>query len=427
MPKFRQNSISSTQFLKYSKMFQTFTGIRQGAASSALLFIAFIDDLVNYLEEHCPPEPILETLHCLLHADDTAILSSRRDLFIDKCNHVLDYFDKNSLSLNLSKSGFLIIGGDNAEKRNLTLKNGVLEYKSRIVYLGVTIGDSGSLNDDTDAYIENKRSNVTIKFGNFCRKNSLAPLDVKLKVLNTCVSAALTYGCETWNRSKVKKVETAFRQGLRTALSIRCCMNNEIVYIESGELPLYIRISKQQLNFWISLQSFLHDHPGHHIKSLINIAGECGYIRYFKELHAKYANPTACENTLKSEFRASITQLIRNENEKDEDSRLGAYFLVNPNLCKPSHDDIIEFQRVCITRYRTGSHNLRIEKGRINTAIERNDRICKCNTGVQTLKHVLLLCPLLGDIRQKYVITDFDSGVHNVDFLLEMERILAIK
>ena len=75
-----------------SKKFCTFTGIRQDAASSALLFIAFIDDLVKHLEERCEPETILDTLHCLLHADDTAILSTNRNLFINKCNHMLDYF-----------------------------------------------------------------------------------------------------------------------------------------------------------------------------------------------------------------------------------------------------------------------------------------------------------------------------------------------
>ena len=64
---------------KYSDIFRTFTGIRQGAASSALLFIVFIDDLVQYLKEKCNPEPILEDLGCLLHADDTLILSTNRN------------------------------------------------------------------------------------------------------------------------------------------------------------------------------------------------------------------------------------------------------------------------------------------------------------------------------------------------------------
>ena len=62
---------------EFSKKFQTFTGIRQGAASSAVLFIAFINDLVGYLKDRCQSEPTLDTLHCLLHADDTTILSTR--------------------------------------------------------------------------------------------------------------------------------------------------------------------------------------------------------------------------------------------------------------------------------------------------------------------------------------------------------------
>ena len=59
---------------EYSNKFRTTSGIRQGAASSALLFIGFIDDLVEYLETRCEPEPFIDMLHCLLHADNTTQL-----------------------------------------------------------------------------------------------------------------------------------------------------------------------------------------------------------------------------------------------------------------------------------------------------------------------------------------------------------------
>ena len=60
---------------EFSKLFQTFTGIKQGAVSSALLFIEFIDDLMNYLEEQCRPET-LEELYCLLYADEQTEIST---------------------------------------------------------------------------------------------------------------------------------------------------------------------------------------------------------------------------------------------------------------------------------------------------------------------------------------------------------------
>ena len=64
--------------------------------------------------------------------------------------------------------------------------------------------------------------------------------------------------------NKLKNAETAFRQGIKAALSIiRDCTNNEIVYIESGEWPLEIRISKQQIKFWAAIQDIINTNPDH--------------------------------------------------------------------------------------------------------------------------------------------------------------------
>ena len=60
----------------------------------------------------------------------------------------------------------------------------------------------------------------------------------------------------------------------------------------------------------------------------------------------------------------------------------------------------MEFERNLITRFRTGCHNLHIEKGRHrNPVIPRDQRLCRCNTGIQTLKHFLLECPILNHLR----------------------------
>ena len=413
---------------QFSNKFQTFSGIRQGAASSALLFIAFINDLVDYLESRCPAEPILEDLHCLLHADDTAILSTNRDLFTAKCNHMLDYFEQNSLALNLSKSGYLIINGKAEDlKRGIMLKNGILDYKHSLTYLGVLISDTGSLKEDVISFVNGKRSNLTIKFGNFCRINFLAPLYIKLKVLNTCVNASVTYGCETWGIANVKEVETMYRQGIKSALSVRESVNNEIVYIESGELPLKIRISASQLKFWVSICSLQQENPDHYISKLVRIADGTKYIKYYKSLHQTHIYPTSCISSMKNVVFANFTKKIQDAAQSDPDSKLGSYFLVNPQFTTPSFANKLEFQRVCITRYRTGSHNLRIERDRRLPYSNREDRICSCSTDIQTVQHVLLHCPLLNCIREKYGVVDVENGVNCDGFLLEMECILSIK
>ena len=56
---------------------------------------------------------------CLLHADDTALLSTDRKSFVNKCNLMLKYFEENHLSLNLSKSGYMIINCKNPDEKRI--------------------------------------------------------------------------------------------------------------------------------------------------------------------------------------------------------------------------------------------------------------------------------------------------------------------
>ena len=411
-----------------SDKFRTLTGIRQGATSSTLLFIGFIDDLVDYLEERCPPEPLLDILNCLLHADDTAIISTNRELFIKKCNHMLDYFEANELKLNFSKCEYLIINGKEEDlKTPLGLSYGALEYKSVIKYLGMKISDTGCIKEDNEMNIEDKRSNVTIKFGNFCRKNFLAPLDVKLTVLNTCVTASITYGCEVWGEAKISKLEVLYRQGLKSALSVRNCVNNEIVYFETGSWPLQVRVTKQQLKFWSSINEIMREKPDHYISKLVSKAldSNCSFVKYYKNLEESYTNTDECEKKLVDDFKTTFETKITAASN-DRDSRLGTYLSINPSLSKPEFKDKLEFQRVCISRYRTGSHNLKIESGRI-TSTDREERLCLCNTGIQSISHVLLHCPMLDTIREKYNVENVVDGIMQENFLLEMERILGIE
>ena len=71
-----------------SDIFETYAGTRQGVASSVILFI----EVINVLNEKCVDEPVLNSLHCLLHADDTLLLTTNRTHFKNKIkNRFYDY------------------------------------------------------------------------------------------------------------------------------------------------------------------------------------------------------------------------------------------------------------------------------------------------------------------------------------------------
>ena len=131
---------------------------------------------------------------------------------------MLEYFKKNKLKLNLGKSGYLFINGKIDDiKCSLQLSNGNLSYKNRIVYLGLTFTDSGKIKEDIRVNITEKKSNITTKYINFCAKNYLAPLKVKLTYLNACSLSSLCYGSETWGDNDSNELETVYRVGLKNA------------------------------------------------------------------------------------------------------------------------------------------------------------------------------------------------------------------
>ena len=103
-----------------------------------------------------------------------------------------------------------MINGKSEAKIDIELKNGTLSYVSSYTYLGAIITDSGSIKHDVLSHINSKRPNLTIKYNNFCKKNYLAPLNIKLMVLDTCVNASLVYGCESWGNNLVPTIDSCF-------------------------------------------------------------------------------------------------------------------------------------------------------------------------------------------------------------------------
>ena len=126
----------------------------------------------------------------------------------------------------------------------------------------------------------------------------------------------------------------------------------------------------------------------------------------------------------------NLMNKVKDAANNDHDSKLGAYYLINPDLEAPDFDDIFELDRIILSRYRTGSHNLRIESGRMAKPFEpREDRLCLCTTDIQTLEHCLLFCPLLDELRERYVIDDISEFMSNsctAKYLYEMEKKLEI-
>ena len=339
------------------------------------------------------------------------------------------YFEENKLELNIGKSAYMVINGN--DKSGLVLNNGVLKYVTSYVYLGYTLTDSGLVQVDIDQHISSKRGNSTFKFMNFCRSNSTAPLGIKLKVLDACVNSCYLYGCDVWGNANFEKLEVLQRQALRTALSVRQSTNNEIVYLESGTYPLSCTITSRQLKFWLKMNVYLQENNTSYLNRLVTLARhrELPYIGYYDSLVNEYVSATNCVTSLHNAIRDKWSTKINNAFSNDSDSRLGVYKLITPDLVPVKHENIPEFERIVVTRYRCGSHYLEIEKGRMQQR-DREQRLCICNRNeIQTLHHVIFKCHLTERLPNITSLKEFfELGSSEiVNFLKNCEKTLHIR
>ena len=97
-------------------------------------------------------------------------------------------------------------------------------------------------------------------------------------------------------------------------------------------------------------------------------------------------------------------------------------------------DDVFEIERIHITRFRTGSHNLLIETGRFNPGMSREMRNCSCGNDVQSLRHVLMECSIVKNMEDSDLFVNSHSNVEEFfkwpnlhDYLLSISKALKFE
>ena len=374
-------------------------GVRQGSPTSCLLFVLFVNDLIHLIKQNCDVDGFLAWLHVLVLMDDTVLLATTRANMIKKIQLLNRFCETHGMKVNMSKTKFFVIGGNNDDVQAIHIDDLVVEHCNQYVYLGSPFTADGLVSSAIKVHAQTKMCHV-LKFVSFVSKNNDIPFIVKRKVFDAALISTILYGCESWLGGDLKPVNKLYNWCLKQLLGVRKSTCNNLCLVELGYPPLRALVSHKQRKFFKGMwneRSNMMDDPLVHAINL-TLESNTPTSRYVRDLLYNEVDDVG----------VALDAIKRNISESSS-SRMQFYKRINSEFkVHAIYTDglsVNELERISWTRMRVSAHSLAVETGRWNRRgrgrLPLEERLCTCGQ-IQTEVHVIEECPRTSFLQNQY-------------------------
>lgn len=402
-----------------SGFFNSHMGLKQGDLSSPLMFMMFINDIVDNINSDLENIFTVEQIRffMLLYADDAVVFAKSSESLQSMLHDIEIYCGTWNLKINTSKTKAMIFERGRHTNCELYLNNVKLEGVTSFKYLGVYFFKNGNW-FRTQKRLALHASYALHKLFSLFKQTEL-PTSEKCKLFDTLVGSVLNHSSEVWGMHEAKDIEIIHTKFCRWVLNVRKSTNLIGLYGELGRYPLQIQRKFTMIKYWVKLlksddvslpkkiylmlkndadinNTYYGNNWAFQIKSLLNSLG----LSYLWTFQAEIDIPlNLFKQRIFDLYYQSWYSSVNNSN------RLLIYARFKHEFGFENYSDfIVESKfRVALSRFRISSHDLFIERGRYEN-LPRNERICKfCNSqSVESEYHFLLVCPYYVELRNKY-------------------------
>ena len=408
-----KNMYKTTYNILNSISISSTSGVRQGAPTSCLLFITYVDKMVKMIKEAVPIDGFLGDLHVLMLMDDAVVLATSREMCIRKLNAVLDYCENYGMVINVKKTKFMVINNKDVDKVPLETQGRKIDYCSKYMYLGSWFTDDGDQKSILKLH-EPAQTNALNKFMMFCHVNTEMPYFYKSLVMDAAVTSSIFYGCEAWLCNALDFPVNTYNKLLRILLGVRENTSVNMCLIESGKDPAKCLIKKRQKLFLIKkMKNRDMEEPFQKVYEMCKSKNTPGF-RFLQKTANGHQNDESLEKYINIVKNSLQTKLVSYKTEFNPE--LNVHKIYGKTVYIP------DYLRTSFSRLRVMSHRLRVETGRWSRT-ERMNRVCHCNgTSVQDESHVMLVCSFSAHLRTEFRLLSFTS----MNSLIESEDIYNV-
>lgn len=242
-----------------SETFRYERGVRQGCPTSPLLFNIYIDDLLDEVQP-VEVEGLNNGLRGLLFADDTVILAESKDDLEQKLKSISKWMDMNSMEINPSKCGIMIIS-DQESLCDIKYKGEQIPRVDKYTYLGIEFNRQLDL-QEMSSYRVNKGVSKVMALSSTLRNNCI-PLEYKKMLIGSIVAPTVLFGAEIFGMSerRCSSLRKVVDTGLSMILKSRTFSRNR-AYEEFDLKPVQIKAAVSRargFSKWSQSNGFIKD------------------------------------------------------------------------------------------------------------------------------------------------------------------------
>ena len=191
-----------------------------------------------------------------MHANDTLVLNENIHGLKQKVVSTYEFFNGIDQDVNVGKSKFMHLDSRQYGLgiESMVINGHIIKYTMKEKYLGHYITDDNSLLTSITSDLEERASNVIVKFRNFVNNHKNASIQISMTVFQACFCSTVLSNRDIWGNCLTKKVLTLYNRGLRIALEVRPSTPTSLIFLETRQPSVFSMVRKKQLCFWQNLK-----------------------------------------------------------------------------------------------------------------------------------------------------------------------------
>ena len=386
-------------------------GVNQGGITSGLMFRKYMSDLSDYLfkEFGVVIEDVI--IAHILWADDLILFSDSAKGLQRQLDGLRKFCASNKVIVNEIKTKSMCFGAD--DKVEINFNGKPIEQVRQFKYLGTVVRSIKRRNQDifseNSSFICTKARKATFSIQKKVKFFKLLPPEIRFEIFDTMIKPILTYGSDIWGINKIAlhELDKSFLNYIRCVLCVKSTTSNIVVFGECGKFPpsMYCHV-----NVLCYMHRLLKMQSGQVVKSVfdslhkLNNQGFHTWVSKAYELSQLYGiDIDSCSELPSDQFKQICNERLKNcfitswshDLHSCNTSIIRTYRSYKLDFgmeCYLKHVNNSKF-RVALSKLRTSSHSLEIERGRYTRPkLNVDQRLCMSCNVVEDEEHFVLHC-----------------------------------